>query len=375
MRPERGPWSTRRFVWIDILWVVFAGLNLVAMFTMPMWETIPLHLIWVSLILAYGFRLWQLGATLWIVVVIIVLTGAALVVDVRRGSQPIAELAEVPLLAVMFLAGLWHAQRRISIIEQMRRVSDTNLRLLERERRFIQNASHELRTPITVAIGHAELLQRATDPGRMAADARVVVEELMRLRRLSDRLLMLAAAEDPDFLHIRPIEVEPLLVHALQRWSPTPRQWKLGATDEAVVNADADRLALAIDALIENAVKHTSPDDSIELSVRRNQQVSIRVADSGKGIAPQDLDRIFERFGRSASSRRAGIDGVGLGLPIVKAIAEAHHGSLDVRSELGKGSEFSISLPISKAQQMDRLPPLLRGRVAVGSKPGAARDL
>jgi len=233
------------------------------------------------------------------------------------------------------------------VMEQMKRVSDANLRLLERERRFIQNASHELRTPITVAIGHAELLQRSSDPTRMAADARVVLDELMRLRRLSDRLLLLAAADDPDFLHKKPIEVEPVLVSALQRWSPTPRQWRLGTTDEAVVDADADRLALAIDALVENAVKHTTPEDWIELSVRRNHQVEITVADSGTGIEPGDLDRIFERFARSDISRASDSDGLGLGLPIVKTIAEAHGGTLSVRSDVGKGTELTISLPLA----------------------------
>src|SRR5438067_12365550 len=111
----------------------------------------------------------------------------------------------------------------------------------------------------------------------------------MRLRRLSDRLLLLAAADDPDFLHRKPIEVEPVLVHALQRWSPTPRQWRLGVTDEAVVDADADRLALAIDALVENAVSDTSHDVCVEPSVRRNHVVKITAANSGSRQPIRDL--------------------------------------------------------------------------------------
>jgi signal transduction histidine kinase len=182
----------------------------------------------------------------------------------------------------------------------------------------------------------------------MATDARVVLEELMRLRRLSERLLLLAAAEHPDFLHKRPIEIEPVLVEALHRWSPTPRQWRLGPTDEAVVEADADRLALAIDALVENAVKHTTPQDWIELSVRRNHGVEITVADSGAGIPPQELEHIFERFARSEVSRQRDKEGLGLGLSIVKTIAEAHGGSLRVRSKLGAGSEFEIVLAEAK---------------------------
>jgi signal transduction histidine kinase len=169
----------------------------------------------------------------------------------------------------------------------------------------------------------------------------------MRLRRLSDRLLLLAAADDPDFLHKKPIEVEPVLVSALQRWSPTPRQWRLGSTDEAVVDADADRLALAIDALVENAVKHTSPGDRIELGVRRTHQVEITVSDSGAGIPAKDQDHIFERFARADISRRSDDNGLGLGLAIVKAIAEAHGGTVGVHSELGKGAELTITLPLA----------------------------
>jgi signal transduction histidine kinase len=343
-RPDRWAWPARGLLWVDIAWGIFAVINLLGMLVFATWETVPFHFIWVSITILYGFRVWRMKPTLVVLGGIIVLTGAVLIFDIARGTQPLDELTEVPLMSAMFLAMVWHARRRLVATEAVRRVSDENLQLLERERRFIQNASHELRTPITVAIGHAELLQRGTDPATMATDARVVLEELMRLRRLSERLLLLAAAEHPDFLHKRPIEIEPVLVEALHRWSPTPRQWRLGATDEAVVEADADRLALAIDALVENAVKHTTPDDWIELSVHRNHGVEITVADSGTGIGPKDLEHIFERFARGDISRQRDAGGLGLGLSIVKTIAEAHGGRLRVRSELGHGSQFEIVL-------------------------------
>jgi signal transduction histidine kinase len=353
---NRWAWPARGLGWIDVAWAIFSVANLVGMLYFATWETVPFHFIWISITILYGFRVWGLKPTLSVLSVIIVLTGAALIVDINRGAQPLDELTEVPLMSAVFLAMVWHARRRLAATEEMKRVSDANLRLLERERRFIQNASHELRTPIAVAIGHAELLQRATDPATMSADASVVVDELTRLRRLAERLLLLAAAENPDFLHKRPIEIEPLLVEALHRWSPTPRQWRLGATDEAVVDADADRLALAIDALVENAVKHTTPADWIELSVRRGQRIEITVADSGTGIAPEDMERIFERFGRADASRKRDSGGVGLGLSIVKAVVEAHGGTIGVRSQVGKGSEFNISFPLPYAER-PALPP------------------
>jgi signal transduction histidine kinase len=347
-QPDRWVWPVRGLPWIDISWAIFAIANLLGMLVFATWETVPFHFIWVSLTIVYGFRVWRLKPTLSVLGAIIAVTGAVLIVDIARGTQPLDELTEVPLMSAMFLAMVWHARRRLAATEEVQRISDENLQLLERERRFIQNASHELRTPITVAIGHAELLLRGTDPTVMASDARVVLEELMRLRRLAERLLLLAAAEHPNFLHKRPIEIEPVLVEVLHRWSPTPRQWRLGATDEAFVEADADRLALAIDALVENAVKHTRPNDWIELSVRRNHGIEITVADSGTGIPPQELEHIFERFGRSEVSRQNDREGLGLGLSIVKTIAEAHGGSFRARSQLGKGSAFEIVLAEAK---------------------------
>lgn len=343
-RPDGGSWPTRGLAWVDVAWALFAIANLVAIFLIPDWETVPFHFIWVSLTILYGFRVWGLQPTVWVVAVIIVATGTGIIVDFVRGAQPLDEITEVPLMSAMFFAMVWHARRRLVVMAEMRKVSEENLRLLERERRFIQNASHALRTPITIAIGHAELLRAAADPATIDHDAGVVVNELTRLRRLAERLLLLAGAEAPDFLHKRPIEVEPILVEALSRWAPTPRRWRLGTTDEVVVEADAERLAMAIDALVENAVKHTTPDDWIELSVRRNHGVDIAVADSGVGISEADLPRIFERFERGDVSRRRDGHGMGLGLAIVKTIAEAHGGSVRVRSEPGRGSSFEIML-------------------------------
>ena len=351
---DRRNWPTRSLAWVDIAWALFALLNLVAIFLIPDWETVPFHFIWVSLTILYGFRVWRMTPTLWVLGVIIVCTGAGLIVDIERRAQPLDELTEVPLMSAMFFAMVWHARRRLAVIEELRRVSAANLRLLERERRFIQNASHELRTPITVAIGHVELLRRGSDPAVMKEDARVVGEELTRLARLADRLLLLAAAEDPDFLYKRPVEVEPLLVQALRRWAPTQRQWRLGATDEAFIDADSDRLALALDALIENAVKHTAPGDRIELSVRRRDGVRITVADSGVGIAAEDLERIFERFGRADAGRQRDAGGMGLGLPIVRAIVEAHGGRVGVRSLVGEGTAFEIMLAQAAAEMGPR---------------------
>lgn len=332
-----------RSSWVDIVWVVFVGLNLAAMRLLPAWQTVPFLIIWVSLTVIYGFRMWRLQPTIMTLAAVTVATGGVIGVQVLQGQEEGQYLVEVPLIAMMFLVMVWHGRRRLATMEE-------NLRLLEQQRRFIRDASHELGTPITVALGHTQLIEQAATDPVIASDARVVADELLRLRRLAARLLLLASAGSPDFLDRAPVEVNPLLVDALNRWNQTPRRWshRLGA--EATVLGDRDQLALALDALIENAVAHTGVDGRIELRARlEGATVVLGVADSGCGIPAAELRRIFDRFARVDPHRNRKAGGVGLGLAIVKAIAEAHHGSVQAQSTVGRGSLFEVLLPQSTA--------------------------
>jgi signal transduction histidine kinase len=349
MRAERLGWPHGER-WLDVAWALFSVANLAAMFLIPSWETVPFHFIWVSLTLLYGFRVWRTRPTLSVLAFVMATTAIAIGFDYGRGDQPLDELTEVPLMAAMFVAMVWHARRRLTATEEAERVSEENLRLLERERRFVQDASHELRTPITVALGHAELIQRQTGDPAVADDVAVITDEMLRLRRLVDGLLLLAGSEDPEQLHRRPIDVEVIVVEALRRWAATPRKWVLGADDDAIVLGDADRLAVAFDALIENAVQHTTERDTIEVGVRRRHgTASISFRDSGSGIEEDDLDRIFDRFARADPGRSRHTGGFGLGLSIVRTIVEAHGGSISVESRVGDGTTFVVELPTVKS--------------------------
>jgi signal transduction histidine kinase len=337
----------------DIAWAVFVGLNLVAMRLFDTWATVPFLAIWVSLTAVYGFRLWRLQPTILTWAAVTLATGGIIFVQVLKGQQDADYLAEVPLIALMFLVMVWHGRRRLAAtqerltaMEQVQRISQENLRLLEQQRQFLQDASHELGTPITVALGHAELIERAATDQGVAADARVVTGELARLRRLTNRLLLLASAGTPDFLHVTAVSADSLALDALERWGNIPRRWRLGEVAEATVLGDNDRLVAALDALLENAVAHTDPGDLIEVSVHaEGGNVVLAVRDSGCGIPPTELDRIFRRFSRAQPSRNREAGGFGLGLPIVQAIAEAHHGSVRVHSASGEGSTFELVIP------------------------------
>jgi len=339
----------------DILWAVFAALNLAAMRLLPEWQTVPFLAIWVSLTLVYAFRLWPIQPALLTLVVVTLASGGIIVAQVISGQQDADYLVLVPLVALMFLVMVWHGRRRLAALEErlaaleeVQRVSKENLRLLERQRLFLLDASHELGTPITVALGHAELIeQAATD--QVADDARVVVAELGRLRKQAGRMLLLASADDPGFLELAPVALDALVMDALERWGYTPRRWRLGEVAEGAITGDRDRLAAALDALLENAIAHTEPADLIELSVQlADGHAVFTVKDSGCGIPSGDLERIFDRFSRGHPARTGDSHGLGLGLPTVRAIAQAHHGSVRVHSTVGGGSAFELLVPVAR---------------------------
>jgi signal transduction histidine kinase len=346
----------------DLAWVVFVLLNLLAMQLIPAWQTVPFLIIWISLTAVYGWRLWRFGSALATVLVVTLATGGLIGWQVLRGKQDGDYLAEVPLLALLFVVMVWHSRRRLAALEEMKKVSDHNLQLLDQQRQFLQDASHELGTPIAIALGHTELIERAAASAAsasassasdkaIAADARIAVDELLRMRRLTSRMLLLASTDDAAFVQLAPVDTEEVVLETLRRWSHIPRRWSIDVAEEASVLGDADRLTLALDALIENAVDHTEPEDRIELAVRHDgSNVVIAVEDTGSGIPAAEIDRIFSRFSRIDSGRNRATGGFGLGLAIVKAIAEAHHGSVQVRSTLGDGSVFELRLTAARSE-------------------------
>jgi signal transduction histidine kinase len=326
---------------------VFSGAAVAFILVMTRWETIPFHLIWVSLTLLYGFRVWKTSTTAVVLGAVVAATGAALVWTVVRGQEALDEVAEVPLMASMFLAMAWHAKRRQRAIEEAERAAETERRVLDRQRGFVRDASHELRTPITVARGHAELIRSMSDDPRSSADAEVIVSELDRLSRLSDGLLTLAAADHPSFLSPAPVSVDELLTETAARWGPAcDRELRVALDASGTVAIDRGRIEAALDAVIENAVRASAPGSAIELWSRTaDGTVTIAVADHGVGIAPADLPHVFDRFARGDAGRARGSGGTGLGLAIVKAIVEAHGGTVEATSRVGVGTTVRLRLP------------------------------
>jgi signal transduction histidine kinase len=338
---------------VEAGWVALAATCLAAMVAWPSWETIPFHVIWISLTLLYGFRVWSPAATGVVLAAVAAGTGASILADAFEGLQLWGELFEVPLMSAMFLAMVWHARRRASMHETVEELARERAGLLEQQERLVQNVSHELRTPVTIARGHLELLARRM--GTQQPEIDVVFEELTRMERLVDRILLLARAERGDWVARGPVSLVTLAEDVLMRWADVaPRAWRLGTVVDVVLEADEMWLRAALDALLENAVQHTEPYELVELAARaEGDAVVVSVTDGGTGIEPALLERIFERFARADASRTRREGGVGLGLSIVAAIARAHGGQCSARNAPGGGAVFELRLPLTNASQAD----------------------
>ena len=211
---------------------------------------------------------------------------------------------------------------------------------------FLTDVSHELRTPITVIRGHLETLSDA--PREREEAIAVIQDELDRMSRYVDDLLLLAKAPRPDFLRLGPIDLD-LFTHDLftKTRSLGDRDWRIDGTGVGIVVADPQRITQAVMNLADNAVRHTRAGDSIWIgSSMIGEQARLWVRDEGPGIDPADRERIFGRYARSNPSSGPS-DGAGLGLSIVRAIADAHGGRVELDSKLGLGSTFTIVLPAS----------------------------
>jgi signal transduction histidine kinase len=322
----------------------FVAANLGAMLAFPGFVRLPFFLTWIGLTIVYGFRPWSWTATIAVATTLSLTTVVVVVADGFHGDELWGKLVTIPLLAALFVAMAWHAHRSESAQHQAEAVAETRASLLERQRQFVYDASHELRTPVAIARGHLDLLERET---RRSPELDVALDELDRIERILERLLLLAGAEQPDFLVLSDVDIESFLADIFMRWSEVAaRAWRFEIDVAGTVRIDAEAVRNAIDALLENAVKHTEPRAGITLRAQAVAgEIVVEVADEGPGVPEDALSTIFERFTRADDARTRSHGGVGLGLSIVAAIVGAHGGRCTVERRDGQ-TVFGLVLPV-----------------------------
>ena len=220
------------------------------------------------------------------------------------------------------------------------------------QKRFVAAAAHELRTPLTALRGSLEVLLRGAqdEPATAARLVQGMYREVTRLIRLAEQLLDITRLDSPVIIHRQPVELARFLTGFLDqaRRLAGERSVTLTPGEDVTISADPDALKQVLFNLVDNAIKHTSPDGRIDIGWEvTDDEIAIWVADNGAGIAPDDLPHVFEPFYRGDRSRSRRRGGAGLGLSLVRAVVEAHGGRVEVESELNTGTRVTVKLPRS----------------------------
>jgi signal transduction histidine kinase len=330
---------------VDVGLALFVAAMMSLIVALPGHEAAPFHIMFLGLAVVYGYRVWPVGPTLALIVVITLPSGWLMWTHASEGLLARAELTEIPLLPMVVVVMVWHAQRRATALRQVETMAARQLAGVEREREFFRDASHAIRTPVTIARGHLELAVASGLPARTAKDLTVALGQLDRMSVLSNRLLALARLDSGVELRHQPTDLAELVEGLSDNWSASvDRQWRIRHEETGTIAVDPEWIALAIDALIENAVHFTADGDTISLGGQLlEKSCVITVTDSGPGIDAEDLPEVFNRFWHRMPPN--GPMGSGLGLSMARATATAHGGSLTAHNHPLGGAVFELTLP------------------------------
>lgn len=293
----------------------------------------------------------KISLGIWLIILILAAVAAWLASGkvlnpLHKLSQTVSSIDEsdlerrIPVTGVGEIAQL--TERFNQMLERLQKV-------FRSQRELLNDAGHELRTPITIIQGHLELM--GNDPQEQQETLEIVFDELNRMSRLVNNLILLAKAERFDFLQEESIDISLFTQELYSKITKlAQRNWQITNLGQGTFYGDRQRLTQAIINLAQNAVQHTEESDTIILASESDRHtVSFWIEDTGVGFDPQERELIFKRFGRVGKNHRHS-QGQGLGLSIVRAIAQAHKGKVEANSEIGKGATFTLILPLHKSR-------------------------
>ena len=308
------------------------GSFVIASFTGPPREVVDATMRLVGLVSVGGLAL---------TAVIAFLVAGRILAPVRTVRRAAAEITERDLTRRLPVEGSDDIAAMTLVFNQMLDRLDA---AFAGQRRFVEDATRELEAPVERIRGTLARARDGADP--VLTEVR---HELDRMHDVLSDLAVLAQAERPEFVQPRRVEVDHLVRGLLDRARPTAdRRWDVESLAGLDAELDPQRVGEALDRLVENAVQHTGPGDRIGVGAASagDGRVRLWVSDAGPGVAAEDATSIFERFRRGQASIDSGRRGAGLGLAVVRAVADAHEGSAWVESTPGRGATFGVELPV-----------------------------
>ncbi len=329
-------------------WLLLAAVCSMMMWLSPGEETIPYHVAWIGVALAYGFDPWPLGRTLGALVVYTCTTGGILVLRAATGVVAWEETAEIPLMATLVLLSVWHVRRRQAAMAELLRMADRDRLRAQQRERLSRVTSHEMRTPLTIAVGYVDLLLERETEDERRADLEVVRDELGRLGRTGDRLLRMIRLQ--ELVRWGPVDLDGFFADVGERWATVAdRRW---VVDAAVGTCDisTERLRACLDTLIENALRYTAVGDVIRLcATRSGDSVLLGVADSGSGLSAPLVAAINAQDFQGARQLTADVAGsgsqTGLGLGLVHEMVSMCGGKVVAGTSAEGGALILMAIP------------------------------
>ena len=335
-------------------WILLASVCLAVMWLSPGRETLPYHLAWIGLSIAYCFE----PATRHAVAALAaytVLSGAILVHRAAQGVIAWEETGEIPLMALLVGLMVWHARRRFAALRELREVASQEVRQARQRERLGRMATHEMRTSLTVASGYVDLLLTRPRAEGEHAEIETIRDELVHLRRTSERALRMFSLRDAAAPEA--IDLGGLVRATASRWRAAVAERRLVVSvTPGVVYGSSERLQACLDTLIENALRYTSPGGQVRLvGFTRGDATYLGVADSGPGM-PADLSMAVNR-GTAFRDGHARLVGehpedsghTGLGLVLVDAVVTARGGRLLAGRSAEGGALLLMRLPAKAA--------------------------
>jgi two-component system, OmpR family, sensor histidine kinase ArlS len=220
----------------------------------------------------------------------------------------------------------------------------------KKQEQFVSDASHELKTPLTVIVSYANMLKRwgMKRPDILEEAIEAIHSESIRMKQLTEQMLLLAKGDTQWALKIEQIDIA-AICRETSKYLQQTFQRKISIhinTDHPLIMADEKKIKQLLYILVDNAIKYS--EKSIDISITRSSHfLFIAIADYGIGIPKEELERVYERFFRVDKARNRETGGSGLGLPIAKKIIAAHNGEMKIESEEGKGTTVTLKLPVN----------------------------